>query len=1248
MAGLDNGPEDSVQQLADDRSISVTRDVVSSTLISGDNNQVKIYYLSREREEELPHQPVYIGPNPYVGLSAFQEADANQYFGRETQIEQLWELLRNLHESRTEKEITYRLLPILGPSGCGKSSLARAGLIPELARRSLPGTTKVRVALFTPGTHPIEALAGVLARNATNDPTPAAKAREFEAELGLASKLGEYDGLRRIVNLLPDSDQSPLILLVDQFEEVYSLCKDLNERVGFIENLLLAAGDRAGRVTVVLTLRSDFLGETQRHPKLNRLIASQLFVVPAMSEGELRRAISMPAERAGHPLDMGTVNRLIEETKGREGALPLLQFALTQIWEGMAKGIDSSQTLNEIGGVGGALAGEAQRIYDSLGEREQEIAKRIFLGLVQLGEGSRDTRRRAVVDSLLSHRDKPEWAKQVIEKFSSRGARLITLSGEVGQSETAEVTHEALLEHWDQLNEWLDNNREDIRFQRRLDEAAKAWEEEGRHRSSLWARPRLDLLEEYVKSSPGELTKTQIDFFKASRTAEKVRKLGVISGIGILCTLLLLTAWQWQQSQRQLVIAKAQGVDSLLSTAPTRGLTQAIEAIGMSRSLFLRLPDWHVPGIVTGSLLSAVEHSRESDILSGHQHDGVWSLALTQDDSIIVSGSGDGTIRLWNLDGKSFGEPFRGHDGRVLSVAVGENSSSIVSGGEDGTVRLWQQDGTLIGQPFQGHEDRVLSVAISDDGSVIVSGGEDGTVRLWHPDGRPEGDPFLGHQKRVWSVAISQDGSTVVSGGADGTVRLWRPDGSPIGDPFQGHQGIVRSVAISEDGSTIVSGGEDGSIRLWLRDGTQIGQPFQGHQGIVRAVAISQDGSTIVSGGEDSTVRLWQRDGTSIGRPFLGHQGIVRAVALSESESSFTILSGGYDATIRLWQPEGAPLEHSLQAYQGNVRSIAISEDGSTIASGGEDGTLRLWQPDGTPIGQPLASNQGIVRSIAMSEDGSTIVSGGEDGTVRLWRPDGNPIGEPFTGHQGIVRSVTISEDGSTIVSGGEDGTVKLWKPDGTPIGNSITGHQGIVMSVAISEDGSTIVSGSRDGTVRLWKPDGTPIGSPFTGHRGWVNSVALSDDNATIVSGGEDGTVRLWEPDGSPIGEPFTGHQGIVISVGLSGYGSSISILSGGNDGTVRLWQPDGTPVGEPFRGHNGIVNAVAVNENGSTIVSGGNDGTVRLWSFSWETLLDAACWRLHDHAILENPFHGTSAFQAKRTCEQYVWSRSSRLAGY
>lgn len=501
--------------MPDDRHIQIGKDAAGNTFITGDGNVVVVQTTRRIEMAPAP-QASSLGPNPYQGLAAFTELEADRFFGRERLTQQLWERFRTLHEASPGQPLPVRLLPILGPSGCGKSSLARAGLLPALARRPLAGLRTPRVAVLTPGTQPLEELARVLARIATGDTTPVTKTREFAEELLKPGLAGAYDGLRRIADALPDIAHSPLIVLIDQWEELYTLCEDTAAQDIFVANVLHAASDRAARVSVILTLRSDFLGQTQRHAALNQAIAAAGSLIPAMSAAELREAIREPAARAGHALEQATVELLVQDSAGREGALPMLQFALTRIWEGLAAGVPAAQTLEAIGGVGGALAGEAQRLYASLSPADQMIARRAFLGLVRLGEGTRDTRRRVGIADLVAHAEDPEHVREVLRRFAQPGARLLTLAADHGDSDTAEITHEALFEHWEALQAWLDTSRDDLRFQRRLDEAAHHWHEQGRHEGSLWSPPDLDLLRAFQQRASGDMTGLQMTFFQAS------------------------------------------------------------------------------------------------------------------------------------------------------------------------------------------------------------------------------------------------------------------------------------------------------------------------------------------------------------------------------------------------------------------------------------------------------------------------------------------------------------------------------------------------------------------------------------------------------------------------------------------------------------------------------------------------------------------------------------------------------------
>ncbi len=325
------------------------------------------------------------------------------------------------------------------------------------------------------------------------------------------------DGLRFLAAQM--LGKAGVVLLVDQFEETYAICDDEAERGAFIDNLLNAGGAPNGRVSVVLTLRSDFLGAINHHLELSRMIARQNVVVPVMSEDELRSAIITPAKLTGHAIDPSTVELLIAQTVGREGALPLLEFILTRIWDEFRRGTSAADTVRALGGVGGALAHQAQSVYVSLGSAEQAIARRAFLSMVRLGEGTKDTRRRAPITEMVARGQSERRVLAVLRRFAEPGSRLVSLAGS-GETTTSEVAHEALFDHWRLLQEWLDKGRDDLRFERQLNEAATEWRGRNEAEGLLWRPPRLDLLREYEDRHLDEMTQLQEEFARACKSRQ--------------------------------------------------------------------------------------------------------------------------------------------------------------------------------------------------------------------------------------------------------------------------------------------------------------------------------------------------------------------------------------------------------------------------------------------------------------------------------------------------------------------------------------------------------------------------------------------------------------------------------------------------------------------------------------------------------------------------------------------------------
>jgi WD40 repeat protein len=597
---------------------------------------------------------------------------------------------------------------------------------------------------------------------------------------------------------------------------------------------------------------------------------------------------------------------------------------------------------------------------------------------------------------------------------------------------------------------------------------------------------------------------------------------------------------------------------------------------------------------------------REVHELRGvYSHQGqVNAVAFSPDGKTLLTGSRDGTARLWlAANGQPIGQGLR-HQGWVGAVAFSPDGRAVVTGSKDGTARLWRAaTGRQIG-PALRHWGEVLAVAFGPDGRAVLTGSADGTARLWRAEtGQPIG-PALRHRGWVGAVAFSPDGKAVVTGSHDKAARLWRADtGEPIGPALQ-HQGPVVAAAFSPDGKVVLTASMDYTARLWRADtGTPIG-PALRHQDQVVAAAFSPDGKAVLTAGWDKTARLWRTaTGKQLG-PDLRHQSVVRAVAFSPDGKA--VLTGSGDGTGRLWDTgTGAPLGPAMR-HQGNVTAVAFSPDGKAVLTGRTDGTARLWRAEtGGQIGPPLAHQGWVVRA-AFSPDGKTALTGSNDKTARLWRADtGQPIGAPLR-HRGPVWAMAFSPDGKTALTGSLDGTTRLWRADtGQPLGPPLR-HPGVVLAVAFSPDGKTVLTGAGV-TARLWQAaTGKQIG-PALRHPGEVGAVAFSPDGKTVLTGCSGGTARLWRADTGqpigpplPIGSPLLRNQSTVAAVAFSPDGKTVLTASRdltGDRGEARLWRADtGQPIGQPLR-HQGKVLGGALGPDGKALLIGGLDGTARLW---------------------------------------------------
>jgi len=489
--------------------ISIGGDVNRSVVIIGSGNKVELTAeaLGILKPETTSDEPAE-GEPPYMGMRYFDTADAELFYGREA-------LTREL-AARVANE---PFLAIVGASGSGKSSVARAGLIPALKMGA--------VYVITPTAHPLESLAASLTR-------------ESESVTATSTLMDDLKNDSRSLRLyirkiLAGSGKPNLLLLVDQFEETFTQCKDFTERKVFIENLLAAADEDDGRVRVALTLRADFYHHCAEYDGLRQALQAHQAYIGAMTPDELRQAITAPAEAAGWDFQPGLVDLILRDVGTEPGALPLLSHALLETWKRRQGRTLTLAGYADAGGVKKAIAQTAESVYDHLSSAEQGIARSIFLRLTELGEGVQDTRRRANLDELSQTTATHDAVAKVLKTLTD--ARLITT-----EADSAEVAHEALIREWGTLRKWLDEDRESLRLHRHLTESAHEWQNRGREAGELYRGVRLKQIQDWMKEHSDQLSPLEREFVQASQNVKKRERLNwiAIAGVGVVLLLMII------------------------------------------------------------------------------------------------------------------------------------------------------------------------------------------------------------------------------------------------------------------------------------------------------------------------------------------------------------------------------------------------------------------------------------------------------------------------------------------------------------------------------------------------------------------------------------------------------------------------------------------------------------------------------------------------------------------------------------
>ena len=1174
-------------------------------------------------------EPVTTSPvqtNPFPGLRPFREDEEYLFFGRENQVDAMVNKLANT-----------RFLAVVGTSGSGKSSLVNCGLRPALHGGLMARAgTAWRMAQFRPGSDPMRAMARALAKDGV-------LFRDYQADgLSLAeivdttlrmSKLGLID-IYEQANLGEDIN---LLVVVDQFEELFryrQLGAGQQENVygvseaaaAFVNLLLEAKAQTTYPIYVVLTMRSDFLGDCTQFPGLAEAINTGQYLVPRMTRDERRAAIGGPVGVGGAEISPVLLTRLVNDVGDNPDQLSILQHALNRTWarwqnEGGGKGPLDLTHYEAIGTMAHALDQHAERAYAELGTTlQQQICEQLFKALTDKATDSRGIRRPTTLGNLCALADATAAEVTAVIDVFRKPSRsfLMPPAGEALETETViDISHESLMRVWQRLNTWADEEAQSAQMYRRLADAA------GRHavgKASLWREPDLQLaLDWRDQSQPNEtwasryhpgfaaamgfLTQSseareaererleqqrrreveaEQEKAKAQSQARNARRMRLAAMVCIAFAAVAIYMWlDARTAAREAIVDRNRAMNAEAEARVLRAAAEkeAKEETGLRKT---------AEDAKTEATAAATEAEKQALLALGGRV--AAQSILFADPSINVPLDTAALLAIASYQLQPTFEARRGllapmsrlaQVSKILAsptapngVAFSPDGKTIISAGDDGSLLLWDvETGRRRGQPVRAHADRAWTVAVSPDGSAIVSGAKDGTLVFWDArTGRPTKGPIQAHDKWINKVAFSRDGKTIVSASDDRTLIFWDTSTqSSRGRVSAQDEGDANTFAFTADGKAVVSGHSEGAIIIWdAEEHRKLDVVQQKRGNAVFSIAVSPDGRQIVSGHQNGAVVFWTQAG---------------------------------DGKFR---EAKATREHRDWVY-----SLAFSPDGSKLVSASKDNTIVVWDASQrAPVGDRgnssnavLRAHKNEVRSVAFSPDGRSFVSASLDNSLILWSIDASiTMGYMVDAHTSALQSLAFSPDGKTVVSGGQDGTLKIWNaatrkalaPDGPSRENDG------VLSVAFSPDGKLIASGHKSGALKL--SDGATLTSVLSespvAHKNGTLSVAFSPDGKTLVSGGEDKKLRSWNPATlrPRPSEPASGHDGPVGTIAFNTDGKSVA--SAGDDLIVRFWAAPGLKrIGETLRKHDRKVNAVAYDPTGRILASASNDGTVVLW---------------------------------------------------
>jgi WD40 repeat protein/class 3 adenylate cyclase len=1153
--------------------------------------------------------PRLVGDCPYRGLAAFQESDVRFYFGREA----FGTLLQ--HAISIKRRITV----VVGSSGSGKSSALFAGLLPKL--RAEKGW---QIVILRSGIQPFYSIAGALLP--LLEPNLSENERLVETRI-LAENLRKGDtNLLQVVERVQEKHANfhQMLLVIDQFEELYTLCPEPDLQHRFIDELLAVAYAETGRrifqLVILLTMRADFMGQALAYrPFADAMQKSSLLMGP-MTQEELREAIEKPAEMQGAAFEPGLVERILDDVGNESGNLPLLEFALTLLWERQSDGWLTHADYEALGCVEGALACYADKVYEGLQPDEQERARRALVQLVRPGEDTADTRRIATREEL----GKESW--ELIRYLADQ--RLVVTGWDTVGIETAEVVHETLIQKWSRFQEWMSADRAFRSWQERLRGNVRQWQESEYDNGALLVGVPLLEAENWLSERLTELSEAEQQF--------------ILSGIMLREQ---QAAELESQRQRELEAARR------LAESEGRRAEEQAQAAGRLRRRALLLAGASFVAVILAAIAflafrEANQNANTAQIASSQAETqqalaeeqlqlstsrelaaaAVANLHVDSERSVLLALealSKANTLEALNSLHQALPElrvlnSTIADDTVIYSVSFNPDGTRLATSGYDGTAKIWDTSSLRLLLTLKTDFKDVFDVDWSPDGTRLATSGVT-DVLIWDTiTGQkvltlPGGS--VGHTVGLYlgvgRVDFSPDGTRLAIANQDGVPKVWDLAAEKPILSLDGHTEICWEIAYSPDGDLLATGSYDGIVKIWDAQSGKELHSILSHNSPIGGLAFSPDGTQLVSVHESGYLIVWDiatgDTKLSLTNPSAG--AFSSTVFLPDGSGFVT---SAYDSTARIWDLATGRQRLLLAGHSGTIMEASVSPDGRILATGGVGGALKIWDLDLSHEVLTLDVQPGAAGKVIFARDGSSLAAAATDGKIRIWdRTTGELVNELTTDALHPWKGpLAYTIDGAYMAAGASDGVWALWELATGKTLAVVPGHTNMIASLVFSPDGLHLATSSFDGTVKIWDYSKTPETGElpvavitFTNHiqpgttSNWVFDVVFSPNGQLVASAGADSLVRVWDPLSGQEQLELPGLEGAGSMTAVAFSPDGILIAGGQLNGMICMWEAATGKLIHTIPGHSAGVFALDFNANGTLLASASFDLMAKIW---------------------------------------------------